>query len=51
MKLWTWQADEINPTVGGIDPRCPGSYYRTNSNFLTLTFSMCERMSRKPGSP
>lgn len=33
MKLWTWQADEIRPSVGDIDPRCPGSYYDTNPKF------------------
>ena len=33
MKLWTWQADEIKPTVGDIDPRCPGSYYDSNPKF------------------
>ncbi len=27
MQLWTWQADSVKPTVTGIDPRCPGSYY------------------------
>ena len=29
MQLWTWQADAVKPTVAGIDPRCPGSYYDT----------------------
>lgn len=27
MQLWTWQADEVKPTVGGVDPRRAGSYH------------------------
>ncbi len=27
MKLWTCRVDEVTTTVGGIESRCPSSYY------------------------